>query len=81
MKDLQMTIIKKIGIDNILHFLAGGWLACLAPTWYYALLIGFSIGFFKELIDRIIRKSVFNTIEWLATFAGSIVTALIMFFI
>lgn len=78
MKDLQIIIQNKIGIDNILHFLAGGWAACLAPTWYYALLIGFSIGLLKELSDRFIRKTKFNAIEWLATFLGSGVTAGVM---
>lgn len=78
MKDLQMTIIKKIGIDNVLHFLAGGWIACLAPSWYYALLIGFIIGFLKEFSDKFIRKTRFDKVEWLATFLGSVATAMAM---
>lgn len=79
MKDLQITILNKIGIDNILHFLTGGWIACLAPTWYYALLIGFVLGLFKELIDKLIRKSEFSWVEWVATFTGSCITGLIMY--
>lgn len=79
MKDLQTIIQKKVGIDNMLHFLAGGWIACLAPTWYYALLIGFTIGLLKELSDKYIRKTKFDAIEWIATLLGSVVTAIYMF--
>lgn len=76
MVDLQNSIINKVGIDKILHFLAGGWLACIAPNWFYALLIGLMIGLMKELIDRFIRKSTFDYLDWVATFAGSVVTAM-----
>lgn len=79
MRDLQMTILNKIGIDNTLHFLAGGWIACLGNKWYYAILIGFTIGLIKELFDKYIRKTRFDAIEWLATFSGSVITGIIMF--
>ncbi len=78
MKDLQIIVQEKIGLDNILHFLAGGWIACLAPVWYYALLIGLLIGLIKELSDKFIRKTNFDYTEWLATFLGSVVTALVL---
>lgn len=74
--DLQQTITNKIGVDKILHFAFGGWLACLAPNWYYALLIGFIVGLGKELFDRYVRKSTFDYIDWFATFSGSILTAI-----
>lgn len=75
--DLQNKIINKVGIDRILHFAFGGWLACLAPSWYYALLIVFTIGRLKELSDKYIKKSVFDVWDWVATLAGSAVTAIV----
>lgn len=77
--DLQLRIFKMIGNDNILHFGYGGWLACLAPTWYWALVIAFTIGLIKELIDKFIRKSKFDYVEWLFTFLGGCVTAILYF--
>ncbi|HML64633.1 MAG TPA: hypothetical protein PKC55_07380 [Dysgonomonas sp.] len=79
MKDLQITILNKVGIDNVLHFLAGGWIACIAPTWFYALMIGFCIGLIKELYDKYIKKSQFDLYELLSTFFGSVVTAIYLF--
>ena len=76
--DIQNKIIAKIGIDKVLHFAFGGWLACFGSTWYYALLIGFTIGLAKELFDRYIRKSTFDYIDWVATFFGSILTAIVL---
>lgn len=80
MKNIQQIIIDKIGIDKLLHFAFGGWLACFATTWFYALLIGFCIGLFKELIDKYIRKTIFDYWDWLATFSGSVITAITMIF-
>lgn len=74
--DLQNRIISKIGIDRVLHFAFGGWLACFGSTWYYALLIGLFIGLAKELSDKYIKKSAFDYVDWLATFLGSVVTAI-----
>lgn len=76
--DLQNSIINRIGVDKILHLSLGGWIACLAPVWYWALLIGLLIGLLKELIDKYLRKSTFDYWDWLATFFGSVVTACIM---
>lgn len=75
---MQQWMIKKIGIDRLLHFAFGGWLACLAPNWYIALLIGFVIGLVKELSDRCIKKSKFDIWDLSATFLGSIISALII---
>lgn len=77
MKDLQNIITTKVGIDRLLHFAFGGWLACLAPNWYVALLIGLLIGLLKELSDKYIKKSVFDYWDWLATFLGSTITAIV----
>lgn len=76
MKDLQIWIVEKAGVDKLLHFAFGGWISCLGGTWYWALLIGFTIGLIKELFDKFIRKSQFSYLDWLATFLGSIVTAI-----
>lgn len=79
MKDIQNIILKKVGTDRLLHFAFGGWLACLAPNWYYALLVGLLVGLFKELFDKYIKKSVFDFGDWLATFLGSGASAIIIF--
>jgi len=78
--DIQNFIIGKIGIDKVLHFLAGGWVAAFAPNklWWTALLIAIIIGFLKECFDYFIKKSTFDTVDWLATAAGGAVTALFM---
>lgn len=73
--DIQKKITAIFGEDKMMHFLAGGWLACLGSTWLYALLIGLTIGLFKEIVDKYIRKSTFDFWDWVATFAGSVVTA------
>lgn len=77
--NIQNKITDLVGIDRLLHFAFGGWVACLAPTWYYALLIGFAIGLTKELSDKYIKKSVFDYGDWLATFLGSVVTGVVLF--
>ena len=79
MKDLQQLITEKVGVDKLLHFALGGWIACLAPNWYTALLIGLLIGLLKELSDKYIKKSVFDYWDWLATFLGSVITAVVLF--
>ena len=71
-----MKILNKVGIDRVLHFAFGGWIACLAPSWWLALLIAFAIGLFKECFDKIIVKSKFDVLDWLATFLGGCVTAI-----
>lgn len=81
MKDLQNIITTKVGIDRLLHFAFGGWIACLAPNWHIALLIGLFIGLFKELSDKYIKKSVFDYGDWLATFLGSAMTAIYLIII
>jgi hypothetical protein len=81
MKNIQKIIMNKIGIDRLLHFAFGGWLACLAPMWFYALIIGFCIGLIKELFDRYIKKSRFDLYDWVATFLGSAITAMYLIII
>lgn len=76
--DIQNIITSKLGVDKLLHFAFGGWIACIAPNWYIALLIGLLIGLLKELSDKYIKKSVFDYWDWLATFLGSVVTACAM---
>lgn len=76
--NIQQELINKVGVDRLLHFTFGGWLACIAPTWFYALIIGFLIGLLKELSDRYIKKSVFDYRDWLASFLGSVVTSVVM---
>lgn len=76
MKNLQQIITDKVGIDKILHFVFGGWIACLASNWYIAILIGLSIGLLKEFFDRYVRKSTFDVYDLLATFLGSVATAM-----
>lgn len=75
--NLQQKITDKVGVDKLLHFAFGGWVACLAPNWYIALLIGLSIGLLKELSDKYIKKSVFDYWDWVATFLGSTITAIV----
>lgn len=74
--DIQTKITKVFGEDKIMHFLAGGWLACIATEWHYAMLIGFFIGLLKEVLDKFFRKSTFDIWDWIATFSGSVITAL-----
>lgn len=76
---IQNKITEKVGVDKLLHFAFGGWIACLAPIWYYALLIGLFIGLIKELSDNFIKKSVLDYRDWIATFLGSVVTAIVLF--
>lgn len=79
MKDIQKIITEKFGIDRLLHFACGGWLACLGSTWYYAILIGVFIGFSKEIADKYIKKSIFDYGDLLATILGALITALVKF--
>lgn len=81
MKGLQQIITNKVGIDRLLHFAFGGWIACLAPNWYYAILVGFCIGLIKELSDKYIKKSTFDYWDWLATFLGGVMTAICLIII
>lgn len=77
MSNLQMKILNKIGIDRVLHFAFGGWIACLATTWYWAILIALGIGLIKELFyDKWYKKSRFDWIDVLYTVLGGGVTAL-----
>jgi len=80
--DIQMKIINKVGIDKVLHFLAGGWLAAFAPhkMWLVAILIAVVVGLLKELVDVFIRKSSFDKWDWLATALGGLVTAVFVVF-
>lgn len=74
-----MTILNKIGIDRVLHFAFGGWIACLATTWYWAIFIAFYIGLIKECHDYFARDSSFDLKDWLATTVGGCVTAIVIF--
>lgn len=76
--DIQRKLTELCGEDKIMHFLAGGWITCIASEWYYALLMGFFIGLLKEVADKYLRKSTFDVWDWMATFAGSVVTALVL---
>lgn len=78
MKNLQQIIIDFMGTDRLMHFAFGGWIACLAPTWFYAPVIGLSVGILKEIFDKWIKKSSFDWWDLIATFGGSIVTAIVM---
>ena len=73
-----MFLIEKAGIDKVLHFLAGGWMAAFAPhkMWWVSLLIAFIAGFLKEVFDAAVRKSSFDKWDWLATTLGGAVTAI-----
>lgn len=76
--NIQQKITNKVGVDKLLHFAFGGWIACLAPNWYIALFIGLLIGLLKELSDKYIKKSIFDYWDWLSTFSGSVITACAM---
>jgi len=88
--DLQTWFLKKLGIDKVLHFLAGGWIACFScglifnfttlKTWIIALMLAFTIGLLKELVDKFIRKSIFCWKDLLATTLGGAVTAACIYF-
>lgn len=79
MIDIQRIITDKVGEDKLLHFAFGGWLACMATEWYMALVLGFVIGLVKELLDKYVKRSVFDCGDWLATFLGSAVTAGVLY--
>ncbi len=72
-----MFILNKVGIDKVLHFMAGGWLAAFAPSklWWVALLIAFVAGLSKEFIEVYVRKSKFDFLDLTATVLGGAVTA------
>ena len=80
--DIQMFLLNKVGIDKVLHFLAGGWLAAFAPhrMWWVAVLIAVVVGLLKEAVDVFIRKSTFDKWDWLATAMGGVVTAVFVEF-
>lgn len=79
--DIQELLLKRFGYDKIAHFLGGGWVACFAPSWYWAIIIAIIIGFLKEsLIDVLIRKTIFDWHDWIATTFGGVITAIFMFF-
>ena len=101
MKDLQQKLIERVGIDRILHFAFGGWIACLwlicviiyqlkkysavyvfdsHAWWIHMLLVSLIAGISKELIyDKWIKKSMFDWIDLLATFAGAVVSVILRF--
>ena len=72
--DLQIFLLKKVGVDISM----GAWLAAFAPhkMWWLAILIAIIAGLPKEVIDVFVRKSQFDYLDWLATAAGGVITAI-----
>lgn len=56
--DIQ-GLITKIGVDKLLHFAFGGWIASFFGVWYYQLAVALVLGVAKELIDKYFRHQVF----------------------
>lgn len=78
MKDLQILIIEKVGVDKILHLTSGGWFSSFFEVPWQILLAGLAIGIFKDVvIDKLIRKTTcdWRDITW--TFGGSVITTIV----
>ena len=68
--DLQQKITNKLGVDKIMHFLAGGWFGFI-PDWQLAIVSGVIVWGCKELIyDKGIKKSKFDWIDYAASMLG-----------
>ena len=65
-------LIKKIGIDKILHFLVGGWVFAI----FGSLLLVALVGILKEMFDEK-QYGGFDLIDFLYTIAGGVVMLLI----
>tara|TARA_R110002167_G_scaffold196450_3_gene399369 strand:- start:256 stop:474 length:219 start_codon:yes stop_codon:yes gene_type:complete len=66
-------LIKKIGIDKILHFLVGGWIYASSGS----LLVVALIGILKEMFDEKDYGG-FDLIDFLYTIGGGFVMCLII---
>lgn len=72
------TLINKFGSDKILHFLVGGYLTCLFGLFgWVGLVVGFIVTMFLEFAKEKWLDTVFDKKDFLATFAGSMVTIVI----
>lgn len=78
--DLQNLLLKYVSYDKIAHFLGGGWIACFAPVWWWAVVVAFGVGLIKEtIIDMLLRKSKFDLFDLIATTLGGAIAAVFMF--
>ena len=82
--DLQQQIIKKIGVDILLHNSYGGWITALMFPYvglWKALLVGSVIAVLKEIFDKYFRKTKFDWKDVIATVAGCIMSCIIITFL
>lgn len=72
--DIQRFLLEKIGVDKFLHLSFCGWIVSFIETYKWMIIITIILGLAKELIDRYIRKSVFDYKDMLWTWLGGIIT-------
>lgn len=69
---LQEKIENVISKDKLLHFCIGLLLALFAILWSWLILLPFVAGVTKELLDKYVRKTRFDTKDMLVTWLGAI---------
>jgi len=69
---IQKKIENTISKDKLMHFCGGLLLALFAILWGWLLLLPFVAGVVKEILDKYVRKTGFDTKDMLATWLGAI---------
>ncbi len=77
---MQAKIEKwaKANQDKVLHFIAGMCLSLLIIFNWWFILVPLGIGIGKEVFDKYIRKTKFDTMDILATWFGIVPIVLVL---
>nr|DAE47092.1 MAG TPA: hypothetical protein [Caudoviricetes sp.] len=76
--NLQTKIENAITKDKLLHFCTGLLLALFGILWSWLILLPFVAGVSKELLDKYVKKTGFDTIDMLVTWLGAIPVIVIL---
>lgn len=68
----------KVNQDKVLHFIAGMCLSMLIVFSWWFILIPLGIGVAKEVVDKYIRKTKFDTMDIIATWCGIVPIVLVL---
>ena len=71
-------IVKKFGVDKILHFLGGGWItSAFSPIGWWGILIGFIVMFVLSVLKEKFLDTFFDWTDIIAATCGSATAAVI----
>jgi len=76
--DFQTKIEDAISKDKLMHFCTGLLLALFAILWGWLILLPFVVGVAKEILDKYVRKTGFDTKDMLVTWLGAIPVVVIL---